>query len=131
MKLRVMTPTEVVLDEEVIHVTAEDPSGSLGIRPGHTGLVTALVPGLVTARSAGGTEQYVAVDGGVLLVSDDGVDIVSRQAVAGSDMRHLEDTVIAGFERDAEDDRTNHAAFEKMRIKFLKGIVDFDRAEAG
>ena len=40
MKLRILTPTEVLLDKDVVHVTAEDATGSLGIRPGHAALVT-------------------------------------------------------------------------------------------
>ncbi len=31
MKLRVMTPTRVVLEQDVAHVTAEDATGSLGL----------------------------------------------------------------------------------------------------
>jgi F0F1-type ATP synthase epsilon subunit len=34
MKLRVFTPTEVVFEEEVAHVTVEDPTGLPGIPAG-------------------------------------------------------------------------------------------------
>ena len=129
MKLRLTTPTEVVMDMDVSHVSAEDPTGSLGVRPGHADLVTALVPGILVARSPDGGERYAAVDGGVMLVSDDQVDVVSRQAVTGTDVAHLEDTVVAQFEKAAADERANHVAFEKMRSRFMKGIIDFDRAD--
>ena len=129
MKLSIMTPTQVVLEEEVAHVTAEDVTGSLGIRAGHAPLVTVLVPGVVTARNGGGSEQYVAVNGGVMQVDGDTVRIVSRQAVTSGDLGHLESTVVAGFEKAARDDQTNHAAFEKMRVQFMKGVLDFERAE--
>jgi len=126
-----MTPTEIVLDEEAAHVTVEDATGSLGIRPGHAPLVTALVPGIVIVRRADGGEEYAAVNGGVLLVDGRRVEIVSRRAVTGGDLDHLDRTVVAGFERDAADARTNRAAFEKMRAQFMKGVLEFDRAEAG
>ncbi|MBN1675872.1 MAG: F0F1 ATP synthase subunit epsilon [Kiritimatiellae bacterium] len=130
MKLRILTPTDVVLDEEVVHVTAEDVTGSLGVRPGHAALVSALVPGIVVARPPGGRDRYVAINGGVMLVGREGVEIVTRQAVAGGDLSHLEDTVVAGFEKEAREDRVNRAAFEKMRISFMRGVLEFDRAEA-
>jgi len=41
VNVRVITPTEVVLDLEATHVTVEDITGSLGFRPGHLPLVTA------------------------------------------------------------------------------------------
>ncbi|MHC5059160.1 MAG: hypothetical protein ACYTKD_31285 [Planctomycetota bacterium] len=47
MKLRVFTRTEVVFDEEVAHVTVEDPTGSPGIRAGRFAIVR---PGECTYR---------------------------------------------------------------------------------
>jgi F-type H+-transporting ATPase subunit epsilon len=128
MKLRVFTPTEVVLEGDVAHVTAEDPTGSLGIRPGHAPLVTPIVRSILTARDTEGGEQYVAVDGGVMLVDGDSVEVATRQAVASNDMRELEDTVLVRFEQEADADRTNRTALEKMRISFMRRVLDMDRA---
>ena len=127
MKLRVMTPTEIVLEEDVHHVSAEDPTGSLGIRPGHAPLVTPLVRGILMARRADGHEHYAAVNGGVLIVNNDTVDVVSRQAVLSDDLGHLEDTVLARFDAEADQDRTNHVAFEKMRISFMRRVLEMER----
>ena len=123
-----MTPTEVAFEQDAVHVTVQDATGSLGIRPGHAPLVTALVPGIVMARVAGGRESYVAVDGGVMLVDGKTVEIASRRAVTGDNLDHLEGTVLAGFEKDAADDAANRVAFEKMRIQFMQGVLEFDRA---
>ena len=128
MRLRVLAPTEVVLDQEVIHVTAEDVTGSLGIRPGHAPLVTPLAPGIVVARSPDGRERYVAVNGGVMLVSGDEVQIVSRHAVASHDMAHLEATALAEFDRQAQEDQHNRVAFERLRIHFMRRVLEMDRA---
>ena len=127
MKLRILTPAEVAFEEDVVHVTADDPTGSLGVRAGHAAMVTKLVPGIVIARTNGG-ETYVAVNGGVMVVDGETVEIVSRQAIVSRDLAHLEGTVLEEFEKNEADDKTNHAAFEKMRIRFLRGMVEFDRA---
>jgi F-type H+-transporting ATPase subunit epsilon len=129
MKLRIMTPTELTLELEAAHVTVEDMSGSLGIRPHHTSLVTALVPGIVAVRGTGGEDKYAAVNGGVLVVHGGDVDIVSREAVVSNDPARLDSEVVAGFEREEAADRTNHVAFEKMRIRLMKSVLDFDRAD--
>jgi F-type H+-transporting ATPase subunit epsilon len=130
MRLRVLTPSEVVLEEDVVHVTAEDVTGSLGIRPGHASLVTPLVPGVVIARSEGGREKFVAVNGGVMMVVGDMVEVVSRHAVAGTDLAGLTDKVVAGFEKEHQEDKANRTAFEKLRMSFLRGVVEYDRATA-
>jgi len=128
VNVRVFTPTEVVLETEAVHVTAEDPTGSLGVRPGHAPLVTPLVKGILVVREAGGRERYVAVNGGVLIVNRDRVEVVSRQAVLSDDLARLEETVLARFEREAETDRAGHVAFEKMRLDFLRRVLEFQRA---
>ncbi len=128
MKLRVLTPTEVILEEEVTHVTAEDVTGSLGIRPGHAALVTPLAVGIVIARAAAGGERYVAVNGGVMIVTGEEVEIVSRHAVASSDLAHLEGTVLEAFDKEEHDDRTNKVAFEKMRLNLMRRVLDVETA---
>ena len=127
MKLRILTPTEVVLEQDAVHVTVEDQTGSLGIRPGHAALVTALVPGIVQTRTEGGSEHYIAVNGGVMLVNSDTVEIVSRQAIQGTDIAQLENNVLSEFEKDVEEDRANRAAFEKLRLNFMRGVIDYDK----
>lgn len=127
MKLRVYTQTDVLLEEDVVHVTAEDPSGSLGIRPGHAPLVTPLVQGIITSRRPDGSEHYVAVDGGVLMVSADLVQVVSREAVVSVDLVELESTVLKSFEERTEQDRKTHTAFEKMRLDFMRRVLEFER----
>ena len=130
MKLRILTPTEIVLEKDAVHVTVEDQTGSLGIRPGHASLVTALVPGIVQARTEGGSAHYVAVNGGVMLVGGDLVEIVSRQAVVGTDLAHLENNVLSEFEKDVKEDRANRAAFEKLRVSFMRGVIEYDKVDS-
>ncbi|MBD3308113.1 F0F1 ATP synthase subunit epsilon, partial [candidate division KSB3 bacterium] len=66
MKLRVLLPTRVLLDEEVTKVTAEAENGMFGILPRHVDFVTILVPGIVSFE-IDGKEEFLAVDEGVLV----------------------------------------------------------------
>jgi F-type H+-transporting ATPase subunit epsilon len=129
MMLRIYTPTEVVLEQEVAHVTLEDPTGSLGIRPGHAPLVTPLVPSILVARDAAGQERYVAVNGGVAVVTGDALEVVARQAVESDDLDHLEDNVLTRFAVEDQEDKTNFVAFEKMRLSFMRRLLEYEKAE--
>ena len=129
MRLRVLTPTHVVLEQDVVHVTVEDPTGSLGIRPGHAPLVTPLVQGILLARDTEGKERYLALDGGVALVNRDRVDVVSRRAVESDDLEHLELNVLVEFAREAKEDRSNFVAFERMRLSFMRRLLELERGE--
>ena len=128
MRVRIVTPTDVVLDEDAVHVTLEDITGSLGIRPGHTPLVSPLVPGIATVRNAHGAERFVALNGGVLIVNADTVNVVTRQATAGTDFEHLEDTALLHFGQEDDDAKENRVAFEKMRLTFVRRVLEIDRA---
>jgi len=128
MKLRVFTPTEVVLECEAAHVTAEDHTGSLGIRPGHAPLVTPLVRGILEVRTPDGEEHFVAVNRGVMLVNRDVVEVVSRQAVRSANLADLERDSLAQFEAEEDLDRTNRVAFERLRIGFMRSVLAMEQA---
>ncbi len=53
MKLKILLPTEIMLDEEVTKVTAEAGNGSFCLLPRHIDFVAALVPGLLSFVKAG------------------------------------------------------------------------------
>lgn len=62
-------------------VIAETTVGELGILPGHTQLLGQLVEGgVVTIRTAGGSDVTAAVHGGFLSVNDDRVSILAESA---------------------------------------------------
>jgi len=127
VKLCVYTQTDVLLEEDVSHVSAEAPTGSLGIRPGHAGLVTPLVQSILTVRRPDGTVHYVAVNGGVLVVNGDSVQVVSREAAVSDDLQRLERVVLQSFMEQTEQDRKTHTAFEKMRLDFMRRVLEFER----
>ena len=65
MRLKVLLPTRVLLDEQVKKVVAEATTGSFGMLPRHIDFVAPLAPGLLSFVDAAGEEQFVAVDQGM------------------------------------------------------------------
>jgi F-type H+-transporting ATPase subunit epsilon len=117
MRLVVVTPLEIVATvDDVVHVRAEDASGSFGIKPRHATLVTALAISVVSWRTGQGDELHCAVRGGVLSVQDDTVSVATREAVVDRDLARLEHEVL---------DRFRHAADESARVR-----VDEERLRA-
>ncbi len=50
MRLKIVTPLAVVVDEEIASLRAEDASGSFGVLPGHAPFLTALTISIVSWR---------------------------------------------------------------------------------
>jgi F-type H+-transporting ATPase subunit epsilon len=49
----------------------------MGVLAHHAGLVTALMPGTLTVRKAGGTEEKLTVTGGFFEVSDNSATVLA------------------------------------------------------
>ena len=57
MQLKVLLPTQVLVDEPVSKVVAEGEDGSFCLLPRHVDFTSALVPGLLVFEPAGGGEE--------------------------------------------------------------------------
>jgi F-type H+-transporting ATPase subunit epsilon len=68
-QLTVLTPVRTLLDERVESVIAPGTEGYLGVLANHAPLITALSPGKLTVRLAGGETRIYALSGGFLEVS--------------------------------------------------------------
>jgi len=97
MRLKVVVPTEVLIDTEVIKVIAEAENGAFCLLPQHTDFVTILVPGLFSFITPTGDEVCLAVDGGTLVKWGTEILVSTRQAVRGSDDAHLRQIVAEQF----------------------------------
>ncbi|MGE0423438.1 MAG: F0F1 ATP synthase subunit epsilon [Reyranellaceae bacterium] len=127
MRLLITTPTAVVVDEaDVGAVRAEDESGSFGILDGHDDLLTALGVSVVIWRHATGPARYCAVRRGVLSVSGGReVAIATREAIAGDDLDHLEQVVLAEFRQKADSERLSRTASLELQMKAIRQIVRY------
>ncbi len=127
MKLLVTTPTDVVLDrDDVVHVRAEDETGSFGILAGHADFLTALEIGIVAWRDADRHEGYVAVRGGVLRVADGHrVAIATREAICGDDLTALEQTMVARFREEQDRDALARTAAARLQLATIRRLREF------
>ncbi len=74
--LKVITPTELVVDEQVDEVVAPGEVGEFGILPGHVPFLTTLHSGELKYK-IGNSETKLVVEGGVADVRNDTVSILT------------------------------------------------------
>jgi F-type H+-transporting ATPase subunit epsilon len=77
--LRVVTPTRLVLDEEVDEVTAVGELGQFGVLPNHIDFLSTLVPGELIYRQ-GAKKQVLAVGGGYAEVLNNVMTVLATAA---------------------------------------------------
>jgi|UniRef100_A0A7C5PNC1 F-type H+-transporting ATPase subunit epsilon len=80
MRLLILTPEGVVVDEEVTFVSAMGEEGSLGIMPRHAPLVTTLKVDVLEFVKENSDREVVAAIGGILEVKDNKILVLSDAA---------------------------------------------------
>jgi F-type H+-transporting ATPase subunit epsilon len=79
IRLRVVTPTRLVFDEEVDEVTAVGELGEFGVLPNHIDFLSTLVPGELSYKQ-GPEKQFIAIAGGYAEVLDNVMTVLATAA---------------------------------------------------
>jgi F-type H+-transporting ATPase subunit epsilon len=130
MKLRIVTPDEVVLDSGARKVTAEAEHGSFCLLPRHADVVAALVPGLLAYETEQGDERFLAVDGGVLVKCDDEVLVATDDALPGRDLGRLRRAVEQEFSRRRQREQVVRSAAARIEAGLARRMMELERREA-
>lgn len=125
MRLKLLIPTQVLVDEEAAKVVAEGEHGVFCLLPQHVDFLAALVPGLLAFENVAGNEQFAAVDQGVLVKRGQEVLVSARQAIRGTDLEQLRRTVREEFAMLDERERAAHAAAARLEATFLRSYLEF------
>lgn len=114
LKLKIITPSKILVDTEVDAVFSRSTEGNFGILPDHAPFMTPLDIG-VTKYKKGNDEIFVSVIEGIFQVSNNNVTILSQTAECGSEI----------------DLTRANAAKERAEARLQKAALDVDvhRAE--
>ncbi|MDQ2764198.1 MAG: F0F1 ATP synthase subunit epsilon [Pseudomonadota bacterium] len=124
MRLRIVTPLSVVVDDDALSVNAEDASGSFGILPGHADFLTSLAISVVGWKQGDGTQRYCAVRRGMLAVAGgEDVAVATREAIPGDDLATLDTTVLDRFRADNEQERSERFESVQLQLNAIRRIV--------
>jgi F-type H+-transporting ATPase subunit epsilon len=125
MNLKVLLPFRIFLDlKRVSRIVAETREGSFGLLPHRLDCVAALVPGIL-AYTLGDDIAYLAVDQGVLVKSGADVMVSVRQAIQGTTLSELHETVKREYLSLDRQERDVRAAVARMESALLGRFAEF------
>jgi F-type H+-transporting ATPase subunit epsilon len=87
--MQLQSATQVERIENVISFVGEDASGSFGILPGHTRMMTLLVFGLARFRVFNQDWEFLALPGALAYFVDGQLNLSTRRYLRGKDYEHL------------------------------------------
>ncbi|GJQ58980.1 MAG: F0F1 ATP synthase subunit epsilon [Candidatus Scalindua sp. AMX11] len=124
MKLKVLLPTEVLIEKEVTKVIAEAEDGSFCLKPKHIDFVAALEPGLLSFETTDGREEFLAVDEGTLVKCGAEVLVSTANAVRGPNLGKLKDMVEKQFMIVGEKQKSVRSAVAKLEANLVRKFID-------
>ena len=128
MNLKILLPFQVFAEKNTVsRIVAETTSGSMGLLPHRLDCVAILVAGILTYETAQEGEVYLAVDQGVLIKTGVDVLISVRNAIAGTDLANLRDTVKQEFQNRNEQEQQVRSVLAKLESGFTRRFVEFQR----
>ena len=127
MKLKLLLPTQVLVDEKVVKVIAEAENGSFCLLPHHIDFVAAIVPGIFSFVTQDLVELFYAVDEGILVKCGPEVMLSTRNAVRGPDLGMLKKTVQKQFVELEDREKMSRSALARLEAGFIRRFMDLEK----
>jgi F-type H+-transporting ATPase subunit epsilon len=126
MHLKLLLPFRVFAEEtDVSRIVAETREGSFGLLPHRLDCVAALAPGILIYETEAAGEVYVAVDEGVLIKSHMEVLVSVRNAIAGTDLGALRESVEREFMTLTDREEGVRSVLARMESGFISRLAEF------
>jgi F-type H+-transporting ATPase subunit epsilon len=124
IRLRVVTPSRLVLDEEVDEVTAPGELGEFGVLPNHIAFLSTLVPGELSYKQ-GGNKVLLAISGGYAEVLDNVMTVLAPSAEFAWEIdtaqaqraKERAEKTLAELNREEKDWETAEAAMQLAQVR--------------
>ncbi len=123
LRLRVLSPTEVLVDEAVAKVIADAADGCFCLLPRHVDFVAALTPGILSFFTHDGAEHFVALDEGTLVKCAREVLVSTFDGVRGDDLERLQATLRERLLDLDEHERTARTALARLEAGTIRRFM--------
>jgi F-type H+-transporting ATPase subunit epsilon len=124
MRLKVLLPTQVLVDQEVGKVVAEAQNGSFGMLPHHIDFAAALVPGVLLYETVDGDELYLGTDEGILVKCGSEVLVSTRSAIPGEDLHTLRQAIQERYLELDERERLARSALARLEAGVVRRFIE-------
>jgi F-type H+-transporting ATPase subunit epsilon len=124
MRLKLLLPTEVLIDREVRKVVAEAENGAFGLLPHHIDFVAALVPGILIYVDAAGAERFVGIDQGILVKCAGEVLVSTHSAIEGEDLDALRHEVRERYFELDEIEKSARSALARLEAGVVRRFIE-------
>ena len=127
MRLKVFTPTALLVEVATIKVVAEGPEGFFALLPHHIDVASILTPGLFVYVTAAGEERFLGIDEGVLVKRGAEVRVSVLDAFESDALASLRVEVSRRFLSLDERERTARTALARLEAGAIRRVLEIER----
>jgi F-type H+-transporting ATPase subunit epsilon len=124
MHLKLILPTEILVNQTVTKVTAEGSNGSFCLLPQHIDWISNLLPGILSFESETGEEVFLAIDEGILIKQGQQVLVSVRNAVRGDNLETLQQAVQQQFRHLDEREQRARSMLARLETSFVREFME-------
>lgn len=123
MDLKILLPYKIFKEEhDVVDITVDTNMGSFGFLPQRLDCMAALVPGILSYKTQNKGWEYIAIDEGVFMKTEQQVQVIVRNAIGGADLGKLRETIEKEFKSLDEEEVKVRSAIAKLESEFMQKI---------
>ena len=123
LTLEIITPTKVVLSEEVDEITIPTVSGEITVLPNHIDLLTKIKAGEMVIHNDGKIHLF-AITGGFLEITNNRVNILADHAIRADDIEVAEVEKAKERAEKAMKEKTTEEDFRVADAELKKAILE-------
>ena len=128
MNLKILLPFTIFANlQNIKRIVVETSGGQYGFLPQRLDCVAALMPGILTYESTSGGARYIAIDKGILVKAGENVMVSVRNAIGGSDLGKLHESVEKEFKELDENEKNIRSVMAKMESSFMVRLQKFQK----
>ncbi len=125
MTVKVILPSGVLLEQEVVKVVGEAQNGSFCLLPRHADFAAALVPGILALTPPEDEETFLAVDEGILVKHGPEVLISTGNAVRGR-LGELQQAVREQFRELDQSEQQARLALDSLEASLVRQVFEWE-----
>jgi F-type H+-transporting ATPase subunit epsilon len=125
LRLKVFIPTQVLVDEEIKKIVAEDDKGLFCLLPRHCDYVANLVPSVASFVTKDGVEKFVATDTAVIIKKGSEVRISTARGFVSDSLEEITTLLQKEFTKvhESEDYKVAQTALAHLEIGIMRNLM--------
>ncbi|WP_422484751.1 hypothetical protein [Gudongella sp. DL1XJH-153] len=125
MNVEIIIPNKTIVQKKIDSLTAPGTEGNFQILPRHIDFVSSLKAGILTLL-VDGSEEYYAINYGILVKKSDRVFVVCQQVIRGESLEKLNQAVEEKLSVLSEKEKVTNEILSRMEIATLKRISEME-----